>query len=109
MAPRLSVSIGAWIWMMPGSASGTISASRAISIHFGTGSSALLDEMKRDGASIIGVDWRVDLDDAWKRIGYDLGIQGNLDPLRHWLFRPAGRNEKGWRLDYRCRLARGSG
>lgn len=49
-------------------------------IHFGTGSSALLDEMKEDGASIIGVDWRVDLDDAWERIGYNLGIQGNLDP-----------------------------
>jgi uroporphyrinogen decarboxylase len=49
-------------------------------IHFGTGSSALLGEMKGDGASIIGVDWRVDLDDAWARIGYDHGIQGNLDP-----------------------------
>jgi uroporphyrinogen decarboxylase len=49
-------------------------------IHFGTDSSALLDEMKEDGASIIGVDWRVNLDDAWARIGYDRGIQGNLDP-----------------------------
>jgi uroporphyrinogen decarboxylase len=49
-------------------------------IHFGTSSSALLDEMKDDGASIIGVDWRVDLDTAWEQIGYDHGIQGNLDP-----------------------------
>lgn len=49
-------------------------------IHFGTNTSALLDEMKDDGASIIGVDWRNPLDVAWKRVGHHLGIQGNLDP-----------------------------
>ncbi|MGH7636748.1 MAG: uroporphyrinogen decarboxylase [Gemmatimonadaceae bacterium] len=49
-------------------------------IHFGTNTSALFDEMKDDGASIIGVDWRSPLDVAWKRVGHHLGIQGNLDP-----------------------------
>jgi uroporphyrinogen decarboxylase len=48
-------------------------------IHFGTGTSTLLAQMKHDGASIIGVDWRIPLDDAWARIA-PLGIQGNLDP-----------------------------
>jgi uroporphyrinogen decarboxylase len=49
-------------------------------IHFGTGTAALLDIMTEAGGDMISVDWRVDLDDAWKRIGYDHGIQGNLDP-----------------------------
>ncbi len=49
-------------------------------IHFGTGTATLLDLMKEDGGTIIGVDWRIPLDVAWKRIGYHLGIQGNLDP-----------------------------
>jgi uroporphyrinogen decarboxylase len=49
-------------------------------IHFGTNTAALLDSMRGDGATVIGVDWRISLDEAWARIGYDLGIQGNLDP-----------------------------
>jgi uroporphyrinogen decarboxylase len=49
-------------------------------IHFGTNTAALLDQMKDDGASLIGVDWRLPLDLAWDRIGFDKGIQGNLDP-----------------------------
>ncbi|MBF6612104.1 MAG: uroporphyrinogen decarboxylase [Chloroflexi bacterium] len=49
-------------------------------IHFGTGTATLLDQMKDDGATTIGVDWRIPLDVAWQRIGYHLGIQGNLDP-----------------------------
>lgn len=49
-------------------------------IHFGTNTATLLDQMKTDGATVIGVDWRMPLDDAWKRVGYDKGIQGNLDP-----------------------------
>jgi len=63
------------------------------SIHFGTGSSALLEAMKEAGGDLIGVDWRVDLDDAWQRIGYDRGIQGNLDPtllLTSWPVVEAG-------------------
>jgi len=49
-------------------------------IHFSTGSSGILEEITSAGGSVIGVDWRIDIDDAWKRVGYDKGIQGNLDP-----------------------------
>ncbi len=50
------------------------------SIHFGTGTANLLELMTEAGGDIISVDWRVELDEAWARIGYDRGIQGNLDP-----------------------------
>ena len=50
-------------------------------IHFATSSSTLLERMKQAGGNVIGVDWRVDLSEAWARIGYDVGIQGNLDPV----------------------------
>ena len=49
-------------------------------IHFGTGTSGLLELMREAGGDVIGLDWRVDLDQAWRRIGYDRAIQGNLDP-----------------------------
>ena len=52
------------------------------SIHFGTGTSALLELMAAAGGDVIGVDHRVSLGDAWRRIGYDRGIQGNLDAAR---------------------------
>ena len=48
-------------------------------IHFGTETAMLLELMKEAGGHVIGVDWRVDLDVAWKRLG-DVAIQGNLDP-----------------------------
>ncbi len=50
-------------------------------INFGTGTSALLEMMKECGSSVIGFDWRVDLASAWERIGYDVAVQGNLDPV----------------------------
>ncbi len=49
-------------------------------IHFGTGTAGLLELMREAGGDVIGLDWRVDLGEAWKRIGYDVGVQGNLDP-----------------------------
>jgi uroporphyrinogen decarboxylase len=52
----------------------------APSIHFGTGTASLLELMTDAGGDVISVDWRVELDEAWKRIGYERGIQGNLDP-----------------------------
>jgi uroporphyrinogen decarboxylase len=50
-------------------------------IHFATTSSTLLERMRQAGGEVIGVDWRVDLGEAWSRIGYDVAIQGNLDPV----------------------------
>jgi len=49
-------------------------------IHFGTGTAHLLETMAETGGSVIGLDWRVRLDEAWERVGYDRGVQGNLDP-----------------------------
>jgi uroporphyrinogen decarboxylase len=49
-------------------------------IHFATGTAGILEQMKTAGGAIIGVDWRIDLDAAWRRLGYAVGIQGNLDP-----------------------------
>ncbi len=48
-------------------------------IHFGTGTATLLEAMAEAGGDVIGVDWRIPLDDAWARIG-ERAIQGNLDP-----------------------------
>lgn len=54
---------------------------RAPVIHFGTGTAGVLAEMRAAGGDVIGVDWRIDLDAAWRIIGTDRAIQGNLDPL----------------------------
>lgn len=49
-------------------------------IHFGTQTAELLELMKEAGGDVIGVDWRIPLDAAWKKLGNDVGIMGNLDP-----------------------------
>jgi uroporphyrinogen decarboxylase len=49
-------------------------------IHFSTGTTTLLRHIGASGCSAVSVDWRLPLDQAWERIGYDLGIQGNMDP-----------------------------
>jgi len=49
-------------------------------IHFGTGTAALLPSMARAGGDVIGLDWRVSLDDGWALVGDDRAVQGNLDP-----------------------------
>lgn len=49
-------------------------------IHFGTGTGAFLKDFRRAGGDVIGVDFRVELDEAWETLGQDVGIQGNLDP-----------------------------
>jgi uroporphyrinogen decarboxylase len=54
----------------------------APTIYFGTGCASLLELMASAGSDLVSVDWRVNLDDAWRRIGFDRGIQGNLDPVR---------------------------
>ncbi len=49
-------------------------------IHYARGGAMLLESMKEAGGDVIGIDWRIDLDVAWERLGYDVAIQGNLDP-----------------------------
>jgi uroporphyrinogen decarboxylase len=49
-------------------------------IHFGTGASTLLPAMARAGGDVIGLDWRIALDDGWALVGEERGVQGNLDP-----------------------------
>ena len=49
-------------------------------IHFGTGTSAMLEEMKHAGGDVFSIDWRIPIDVAWRMLGYDVAIQGNLDP-----------------------------
>ena len=53
---------------------------RVPTIHFGTGTSTFLGDLREAGGDVIGADWRIPLDEAWSRIGYDRGVQGNLDP-----------------------------
>lgn len=65
-------------------------------IHFGTGTGALLEAQRDAGGDVIGLDWRVDLDEAWSRLGAGVAVQGNLDPVlllapREELLRQAGR------------------
>jgi len=49
-------------------------------IHFGTNTTTLLPLMKRAGGDVIGLDWRIPLDDGWALLGEDVAVQGNLDP-----------------------------
>jgi uroporphyrinogen decarboxylase len=50
-------------------------------IHFGTGTTAILGAMRKAGGTVMGIDWRVPLDDAWATVGHDIAVQGNLDPV----------------------------
>ena len=49
-------------------------------INFSTSTGTYLEILKEAGGDVMGVDWKVRLDEAWERIGFDKGIQGNLDP-----------------------------
>jgi len=53
---------------------------RVPTIHFGTGTSTILPDLREAGGDVIGVDWRIPLDEGWARIGADRAVQGNLDP-----------------------------
>jgi uroporphyrinogen decarboxylase len=61
-------------------------------IHFGTGTATLLPLMRQAGGDVIGLDWRVPLDQGWQDIGHDRAVQGNLDPVA--LFAPLPEMEK---------------
>ena len=73
-------------------------------IHFGTSTAGLLELIATAGADVVSLDWRIDLDAGWSKVGHDRGVQGNLDPavllgsadvvvagVRHVLRRAAGR------------------
>jgi len=49
-------------------------------IYFGTNTGPLLKTIKETGATVIGLDWRMNLADAWAELRYDVAVQGNLDP-----------------------------
>ena len=49
-------------------------------LHFGTGTTTILAEMREAGGDVIGLDWRIPLDDGWAQVGDDRAVQGNLDP-----------------------------
>ncbi|MBV8080343.1 MAG: uroporphyrinogen decarboxylase [Actinobacteria bacterium] len=49
-------------------------------IHFGTGNATLLGVMAEAGGDVMGLDWRIPLDEGWALAGADRGVQGNLDP-----------------------------
>jgi uroporphyrinogen decarboxylase len=50
-------------------------------IYFGTDSATLLPSMKETGAEVIGLDWRIPLDEGWRNLGFAGAVQGNLDPV----------------------------
>ncbi len=50
-------------------------------IYFGTDSATLLPAMKETGADVIGLDWRIPLDEGWARLQHQTAVQGNLDPV----------------------------
>lgn len=49
-------------------------------IHFANNASTLLELVCEAGGDVIGLDWRVDLAEAWRRLGHHVAVQGNLDP-----------------------------
>jgi len=57
-----------------------LAAAGVPSIHFGTGTAALLPSLAETGGDVIGLDWRIPLDEGWARVGDDRAVQGNLDP-----------------------------
>lgn len=55
-------------------------------IYFGVDLSGMLGQLRQTGADVIGLDWRITLDEGWARLGAGVAVQGNLDP--HTLFAP---------------------
>jgi len=56
-------------------------------IYFGVDTASLLPTMRETGADVLGLDWRVPLDEAWRTLNYRVAVQGNLDPIT--LFAPS--------------------
>jgi len=60
---------------------GRLRITKAPVIYFGTDTATLLPAMKETGAEVMGVDWRVPLDQAWRSLKFRGAVQGNLDPV----------------------------
>jgi uroporphyrinogen decarboxylase len=58
-----------------------LQATKVPVIYFGTDSTALLPAMKDTGAEVIGIDWRIPLDEGWRSLNFRGAVQGNLDPV----------------------------
>ncbi len=58
-----------------------LQATGAPVIYFGTDTATLLPAMQETGADVVGLDWRIPLDEGWDRLGYKKAVQGNLDPV----------------------------
>lgn len=56
-------------------------------IYFGVDTASLLPTMRKTGADVIGLDWRIPLGEGWRSLGYSFAVQGNLDPIA--LFAPS--------------------
>jgi uroporphyrinogen decarboxylase len=68
-------------YVLPHSAAVLAPLARSVPrIHFGVGTGELLAAMRAAGADVVGVDWRVPLDEAARRLGRGAVVQGNLDP-----------------------------
>jgi uroporphyrinogen decarboxylase len=50
-------------------------------IYFGVDTASLLPAMRETGADVLGLDWRIPLDEAWRNLDYAVAVQGNLDPI----------------------------
>ena len=61
-------------------------------IHFGTGTATLLKMQREAGGDVIGLDWRIPINEGWNLVGHDIAVQGNLDPVL--LFAPQIEIEK---------------
>jgi uroporphyrinogen decarboxylase len=59
----------------------TLQKTGAPIIYFGTDSATLLPAMKETGADVVGLDWRIPLDEGWARLDHACAVQGNLDPV----------------------------
>jgi len=55
-------------------------------VNFSTGTTGALKHLRAAGGDVIGLDWRVHLDEGWAMVGHDVAVQGNLDPVA--LFAP---------------------
>ncbi|MEM8862734.1 MAG: uroporphyrinogen decarboxylase, partial [Chloroflexota bacterium] len=50
-------------------------------INFSTGTFPYLEDVAACGGDVVGIDWRMPLDEAWAKVGYDKAVMGNLDPI----------------------------